>query len=144
MFITAFTKSHHPSFPWARLVHSTSSHLMPLWSILILSSHIRLDLPSCFFPSGFLAEILYTSLFSTVHGTFLAHFVLGLFVWILFGENWKSRSSSFCSFLLHILFLDSHVVLSTLFTNTPSQSVYFSFDVRDHDTFIRIKQKTKL
>ena len=44
--------------------HPTSSR-----SILILSSHLRLGLPSCHFPSGFPIITLYTPLFSTIRAT---------------------------------------------------------------------------
>jgi hypothetical protein len=127
MLITVFTQAYHLSLPWARLIHSTSFRLMPLWSIIIISSHIRLDLPSGFFPSGFYVEILYDCLFSTIHATFPTRFILlDLTTWILFGENWKVRSSSFCSFRLLPPFLGSLVVLSTLFTNTLSLYIFLS------------------
>jgi len=41
-----YTRARNWSLPWARLIQSTSSHLIFLRSILILSSHICLDLPS--------------------------------------------------------------------------------------------------
>jgi hypothetical protein len=44
------------------LVHTTLSYL----SILILSTNLRLGLPSGFFPSGFLTYILYTFLFASI------------------------------------------------------------------------------
>ena len=52
-FIAAFTSSHHLSLSSASLIHYMSSHLTSSRSILILSSHLRLGLPSGLFPIGF-------------------------------------------------------------------------------------------
>jgi hypothetical protein len=51
---------------WARLILSISSHLISVTSILILSTHLRLGLPSGLFPSGFPTSILYAFLFSPI------------------------------------------------------------------------------
>jgi hypothetical protein len=45
-FITMFTIVRHWSLLWAIRIQSTHSHLNFLKSILILSYHLRLDLPS--------------------------------------------------------------------------------------------------
>jgi hypothetical protein len=47
---------------WARCIQFTTSHPISLRSILILSLHLRLGLPSGYFPSGFPTKILYTSM----------------------------------------------------------------------------------
>jgi hypothetical protein len=51
-FITVFTRALHWSRSWARSIQSIPSHPIPLRSILILSTHLRLGLPSGLFPSG--------------------------------------------------------------------------------------------
>ena len=52
-FITAFTSVHHLSIPWAKSIQSIPPHPTSWTSLLILSSHLRLCLPSGLFPSGF-------------------------------------------------------------------------------------------
>jgi hypothetical protein len=53
MFITVFTTARHWPLSWARCIQFTTSHPISLHSILILSSSLRLGLPSGLLPSGF-------------------------------------------------------------------------------------------
>jgi hypothetical protein len=63
-FITKFTWALHLLLSWARPIQSTSPHLTSSRSSLILSTHLRLGLPSSFFLSGYRINNLYTFLFS--------------------------------------------------------------------------------
>ena len=52
-FITALTSVHHLSLSWTRPIQSIYPHPTSWRPILILSTHLRLGLPSGFLPSGF-------------------------------------------------------------------------------------------
>jgi hypothetical protein len=52
-FITVFTRDLHRSISWARSVQSIPSYHISLRSILILSTHLRLGLPSGIIPTLF-------------------------------------------------------------------------------------------
>ena len=65
-FIIAFTSARHLSLSWASSIQSIPPHLASWRSILILSSHLRLGLPSGLFPSGFHTKTLYSPLLSPI------------------------------------------------------------------------------
>ena len=73
-FITAFTSVRHLSLSWASPIQSIYPHPTSWRSILILSTHLRLGLPSGLLPSGFLTKTLYTPLSSPVRATCQVHF----------------------------------------------------------------------
>jgi hypothetical protein len=60
--IIAFTSVRHLCLSWARSIQSMPPHPTSWRSILILSSHLCLGLPSGFFPSGFPTKTLCTIL----------------------------------------------------------------------------------
>jgi len=57
-FITAITSVRHLSLSWASPIQSIYPHPTYWRSVLILSTHLRLGLPSGLFPSGFPVHIL--------------------------------------------------------------------------------------
>ena len=58
-FITAITSVRHLSLFWASPIQSTYPHPTSWRSITILSTHLRLGLPSVLFPSDFSTKTLY-------------------------------------------------------------------------------------
>ena len=75
-FITVLTSVRHLSLSWANPIQSTYPHPTSWRSILILSTHLRLGLPSGLFPSGFPTKTLYTPLSSPIRAICPAHLIL--------------------------------------------------------------------
>ena len=132
-FITAFTSARHLSLSLASSIQSMPPHPTSWISFLILPSHLRLGLLSGHFPSGFPTEILYTSLLSPIRATCPAHLILLDFIArTIFGEQYRSLSSSLCSFLhspVTSSLLGPNIPLSTVFSNTLSLDVNSVRDV---------------
>ena len=100
-FITALTSVRHLSLSWVSPIQSIYPHPASWRSILILSTHLLLGLPSGHLPSGFPTKTLYTPLSSPICATCPAHLILLDFITrTILGEEYKSFSSSLCS-LLH-------------------------------------------
>jgi len=99
MFITAFTTTHH--LPYPELDQFGPCHTLNSWkSILILSSHLHLGLPSGLFLSGFRTKTLYAPTLFLIRDTCSTHLILlGLITQIIYGEENRSLSSSLHSFL---------------------------------------------
>jgi len=120
-FITVFTRGRHWSLSWARCIQSMPSPIS-LTSILILSSHLCLGLPSGFYPSGFPIKILYSFLISPMRATCSAHLIhfdiVTLIIFVIANKLW----SCFLCNPLHppatFSLLGPNILFSTLFSKT--------------------------
>ena len=122
--ISVLTSVRHLSLSWASPIQSTYPHLTSWRSILILSTHLHLDLPSGLFPFGFPTKNLYDPLSSPIRATCPAHLILLDFITrTILVEEYRSLSSSLCN--LHhppvtSSLLGPNILLNTIFSNTLS------------------------
>ena len=99
-FITALTSVRQLSLSWASPIESIYPHPTSWRSIIILFTHLRLDLPSGLLPSGSSTKTLYTPLSSPIRATFPAHLILLDFITrTILGEEYKTFSSLLCNIL---------------------------------------------
>jgi len=122
--ITTLTCVRHLSLSWASPIHSIYPHPTSWRSILILSIHLHLGLPSGLLHSGFPTKTLYTPLSAPIRATCPAYLILLDFITrTIMCEKYKSFSSSLCS-LLHSpvtsSLLGPNILLVAMFSNTLS------------------------
>ena len=91
-FIAAFTTTHHLSLSWARSSQAmTPTHPTCLRSILILSFHLFLRLPSGLLPSGFPTKTLCATSRLVYSATYPAHLsILGFITRMIFARDPES------------------------------------------------------
>ena len=90
-FITALTSVRHLSLSCASPIQSTYPPPTSWRSILILSTHLRLGLPSGLFPYGFPTKTLYAPLSSPICATCPAHLILlDFIIRTILGEEYRS------------------------------------------------------
>ena len=88
-----------------------------------LRIHLNIILPSDLFSWGFPTKTLYTPLLSTIRATCPAHLILSFIIQTILGEEYRSLSSSLCSFLHSLItlsLLGPNILLNTLFSYTLS------------------------
>ena len=143
-FITAYTSADHLPLSWDSPIQSMP-HPTSWRCILILSSNLGLGLKSGSFSQLF-HQNPYAPLLYPIRAIFTAYLILlDLISRIIFGEDYRSLSSSLCSFLhSHVtsFLLGSNIPLSTLFSNTLS--LRSSLNVSEHVSHPYRKKQAKL
>ena len=87
-----FINNRNLSLSWAILIHSMTSHMISLLSILILSFYLRLGLPRCLVPSRFANQNpIYTPLLHAKCSNHLSF--LHVIVLILVDRNTNNEAS---------------------------------------------------
>ena len=95
-FITALTSLRHLSLSWASPIQPIYSHPTSWRSILILSTHLRLGLPSGLLPSGFPSKTLYTPFYSPIRATCPVHLILLDFITrTILGEEYTTEDPNY-------------------------------------------------
>ena len=82
-FITALTSVRHLSLSCSSPIQSIYPHPTS-WRSILISTHLRLGLPSGFLPSGFPTKTLYTPLSSPICATCPVHLILFDFITRIF------------------------------------------------------------
>jgi hypothetical protein len=98
-FITAFTNARHLSLSWANSIQPKPSHPTSYRSIIILSSHLHLDLPSGLFPQDYPPKSC-TRLVPRIQAICPSHLILLYFITrTIVGEKYRLWRFSLWSFL---------------------------------------------
>ena len=109
-FITALKSIRHLSLSWTSPIQSIYPHPTSWRSILILSTHLRLGLPSGVFPSSFPTKTLYIPLSSPIRATCPTHLILLDFIThTILGEEYRSFSSSLCNLLHSPIYIENRL-----------------------------------
>ena len=135
MSITAYTSVHHLSLIWDRPFQSIAPHPTTWRSMFMLSSHLRLGLPSGSFLQVSAPRPCMHHSSPPIRATCPAHIILLDLITRISGEQ-RPLSSSLCSFLhspVHSTFLGPNILLSNLFPNTLS--LRSSLNVCDHVSY---------
>ena len=143
-FITALTSVRHLSLSWASPIQSIYPHPTSWRSILILSTHLSLGLPSGSFPPVSPGRPYPPPNLLLQRATCPVHLILLDFITrTILGEEHKSFSSSLCT-LLHSPVTSSLLgpnILNTMFSNTLS---FLSSRSVNNQVSTRTKQQAKL
>jgi len=126
----------HKCLPPVPIQASSIQYIPPTSHSLKIHLNIIISIPGSpkwFFPSGFPTKTLHTSFPSPLRATCPTGIILLDFItWTILGEEYRSLSSSLCSFLhspVTSSLLGPGILFSTLFCN--NLNLRFSLNVRD-------------
>ena len=127
-FITALTNVRHLSLSWASPIRSIYPHPTSWRSILILSTHLRLGLPSGPLPSGF--PTLYTRIpkATYTHSECVMLSASALQQWLqewAFLLHYAYRMLPVLLYLVRLVFIDSFNIIPDLVRTTRMLVLYF-------------------
>ena len=109
---------------------SQCSHITLPKDSFNINTLLCLGVPNGLFPSRFPTKTMYTALLYPIRATCPAQFILLYFIYRkIFSEQYKSLSSSICSFFHSPVtspLIDTNILLRTLISNTLSLRSSFS------------------
>jgi len=123
-FITTLTSVRYLSLSWASPIQSIYPHSTSWRYIIILSTHLRLGLPSGLFPSGFPIKSLHTP---SQHPYAPHAQPISFFSILSPAQYWVRSTDNLASFLCSLLYspvtspyLGTNILLNTIFSNILS------------------------
>jgi hypothetical protein len=128
--------ARHLSLSWARSIQSIPPHPTSWRGIRVLLSHLCLGHPIGLFRSGFPTKTQYIPVLSLIRAISPAHLILlDLINRTIFGEEYRSISSSLCSFL-HSPVLSSfsgpNILLNTYSQTQPASGPPSTWTTKFH------------
>ena len=122
-FITELTSARHLPLSWANSMQSPQPLPTSWTSILVLSSHLHLGLPSGLFPSSFSTKTLCKTFPSSIRAACPAHLLLDFITRTILGEEYSEEYRP-----LRSLFLITGVQFNAYIPNSGTLSYKWYID----------------
>ena len=142
-FFTALTTASQSSLFWAGSMQSMPWHPTSRRSILILTSHLCLGLPSDPFPSDPLHQTLYAPLLSPMRATCPAHLILLEFIVQYPTRSADHKGLRYLVFSITLLPHPSYTHMSSSAPYSPKSSAYDPPIVWERPSFTPVQNKRR-